>query len=113
MAGNNRDEHGNPLDAETAYNDGVYYHGLGMYDEAIARFHTAWEMSAHPGLGYNLAVCYAIKGDQTNTLEWFNYALHHQPYSTSEELYRVFWRVYNNDMSQWANQRELATLDGI
>jgi tetratricopeptide (TPR) repeat protein len=110
----NRDEHGNPADGETAFNDGNYYMGLGSYQQAVDSFRTAFEHGAKGSVGWNLAYSYSCLGDLQQAQEWLNWVLSTYGSSISDARKRAalegYWMLGNGQ--QWVADNA-AGLDDI
>jgi tetratricopeptide (TPR) repeat protein len=57
--------------AQAHFKDGVRFQGEGRYDEAIASYEKAYEISRLPDLVFNIAQCQRLKGDAPRALEQY------------------------------------------
>src|SRR5262249_34851212 len=69
-------------DLETAkrlFNQGQVHYSLGEYDQAISEFRAAYQLSSAPGLLFNIAQAYRLKGDCRQALEVYKHFLRLAP----------------------------------
>ena len=59
--------------ARSLFEQGQLHYSLGEYGEAIARFREAYELSAAPGLLFNLAQAHRLKGDCAPAIEIYRH----------------------------------------
>lgn len=73
---------GSKADLETAkrlFNQGQIHYSLGEYDQAISQFRAAYQLSFAPGLLFNIAQAYRLKGDCRQALEIYKHFLRLAP----------------------------------
>jgi tetratricopeptide (TPR) repeat protein len=67
------------------FEEGQARYALGEYDEAIARFRQAYQLSSAPGLLYNIAQAHRLKGDCRQALEVYRHFVRLYPDAPNRE----------------------------
>jgi tetratricopeptide (TPR) repeat protein len=75
-----------PERARVLSDQGRSYHAGGQYDRAIGSFQAAYELAPSPGLLFNLAQAYRLKGDCSRAVSMYKSYLRSQPDRAHREL---------------------------
>jgi tetratricopeptide (TPR) repeat protein len=84
--------------AREHYNRGQTHYDLAEYDEAVTQFKTAYELSKAPGLLFNIAQAFRLKGDCRQALLFYRSYLRREP----EAFNRVEVEGYALEMEKCA-----------
>src|SRR5437763_748226 len=93
-----------PARARQLYDEGLAHYNVAEYDQAIESFKAAYLISKAPGLLFNIALSYRLKGDCEQAVHFYKNYLHAQPRATQRK--KIVARI--EEMEKCAREKTAA-----